>query len=74
MTGKCRKSFCRTVHGTKSEATKALMEYHAESIDPSAIKPSDTTAGDHFVRFHEEREHELRSPLARNRETYESCG
>lgn len=71
MTGKYRKSPSRTVHGTKSEAAKALMDYHAELMDPSAIKPSDITVGDYAIRFHEEREHEFRSPLAWNREAYE---
>ena len=71
VTGKYRKSPSRTVHGTKSEAAKALMEYRAELMDPSAIKPSDITVGDYAARFHEEREHEFRSPLAWNREAYE---
>lgn len=71
VTGKYRKSPSRTVHGTKSEAAKALMEYRAELMDPSAIKPSDITVGDYAARFHEEREHEFRSPLAWNRESYE---
>lgn len=71
VTGKYRKSHSRTVHGTKSEAAKALMDYHAELMDPSAIKPSDITVGDYAARFHEEREHEFRSPLAWNRESYE---
>ena len=61
VTGKYRKSPSRTVHGTKSEAAKALMEYRAELMDPSAIKPSDITVGDYAARFHEEREHEFRS-------------
>lgn len=39
VTGKYRKSPSRTVHGTKSEAAKALMEYRAELMDPSAINP-----------------------------------
>ena len=71
VTGKYRKSPSRTVHGTKSEAAKALMDYRAELMDPSAIKPSDITVGDYAARFHEEREHEFRSPLAWNRESYE---
>lgn len=71
VTGKYRKSLSRTVHGTKSEAAKALMDYHAELMDPSAIKPSDITVRDYAARFHEEREHEFRSPLAWNREAYE---
>ena len=71
MTGKYRKSPSRTVHGTKSEATKALMEYRAEIMDASAVRPSDITVGEYAVRFHEEREHEFRSPLAWNREAYE---
>ena len=64
VTGKYRKSSSRTVHGTKSEATKALMEYRAEIMDASAVRPSDITVGEYAVRFHEEREHEFRSPLA----------
>jgi len=64
VTGKYRKSPSRTVHGTKSEAAKALMDYRAELMDPSAIKPSDNTVGDYAARFHEERKHEFRSPLA----------
>ena len=71
VTGKYRKSPSRTVHGTKSEATKALMEYRAEIMDASAVRPSDITIGEYAVRFHEEREHEFRSPLAWNREAYE---
>lgn len=71
VTGKYRKSPSRTIHGTKSEATKALIEYRAELMSRSAIKPSNITVGDYAVRFHEEREHEFRSPLAWNRETYE---
>ena len=71
VTGKYRKSPSRTVHGTKSDATKALMEYRAELMDASAVKPSDITVGDYATRFHEEREHEFRSPLAWNREAYE---
>lgn len=71
VTGKYRKSPSRTIHGTKSEATKALIEYRAELMNRSAIKPSNITVGDYAVRFHEEREHEFRSPLAWNRETYE---
>lgn len=71
VTGKYRKSPSRTVHGTKSEATKALMEYRAEIMDASAVRPSDITVGEYAVRFHEEREHEFRSPLAWNREAYE---
>lgn len=71
VTGKYRKSPSRTVHGTKSEATKALMEYRAELMDASAVRPSDITVGEYAVRFHEEREHEFRSPLAWNREAYE---
>ena len=71
VTGKYRKSPSRTVHGTKSEAAKALMDYRAELMDPSAIKPSDITVGDYAARFHEERKHEFRSPLAWNRESYE---
>ena len=47
VTGKYRKSPSRTVHDTKSEAAKALMDYHAELMDPSAIKPSDITVGDY---------------------------
>ena len=45
VTGKYRKSPSRTVHGTKSEATKALMEYRAEIMDASAVRPSDITVG-----------------------------
>lgn len=71
VTGKYRKSPSRTVHGTKSEATRALMEYRAEIMDASAVRPSDITVGEYAVRFHEEREHEFRSPLAWNREAYE---
>lgn len=71
VTGKYRKSPSRTVHGTKSDATKALMEYRAELMTASAVKPSDITVGDYATRFHEEREHEFRSPLAWNRESYE---
>ena len=71
VTGKYRKSPSRTVHGTKSEATKALMEYRAEIMDASAVRPSDITVGEYAARFHEEREHEFRSPLAWNREAYE---
>lgn len=71
VTGKYRKSPSRTVHGTKSEATKALMEHRAEIMDASAVRPSDITVGEYAVRFHEEREHEFRSPLAWNREAYE---
>lgn len=71
MTGKYRKSPSRTIHGTKSEATKALIEYRTELMNRSVIKPSNITVGDYAVRFHEECEHEFRSPLAWNRETYE---
>lgn len=70
VTGKYRKSPSRTVHGTKSEATKTLMEYRAEIMDVSAVRPSDITVGEYAVRFHEEREHEFRSPLAWNQEAY----
>lgn len=35
------------------------------------MRPSDITIGEYAVRFHEEREHEFRSPLAWNREAYE---
>ena len=34
------------------------------------MRPSDITVGEYAVRFHEEREHEFRSPLAWNREAY----
>lgn len=70
-TGKYLKSPSRTVHGTKSEATQALMDYHAEIMDANAIRPSDITVGDYARRFHEERRHEFRSPLAWRREELE---
>lgn len=71
VTGKYIKSPSRTITGTKTDATQALLEYRAELMSGDMPEESDLTIGEYAMQFHNEREHEFRSPLAWQRETYE---
>lgn len=71
VTGKYIKSASRTIDGTKAEAMEALVQYRAEILSGDIQKETDITVGEYAQQFHDEREHEFKSPLAWQRETYE---
>lgn len=68
VTGKYMRSPSRTVTGTKSEATEALIAYHEEIKGGLKPKAEKTTVGEYAVSFHEARYIELTNGLSYQRE------